>query len=49
MSERRGIKDGHAKGEGMPDGQRRNQNTEACDTGGSGYGQGQGRGKGRQR
>jgi len=47
---KRGGKDGHAGGEGMPGGLGRNQNTEPCETGaGPGHGEGEGRGGGRGR
>lgn len=46
---RRGRKDGHGRGIGMPGGLRRNRNTEPCTTEGEGFGKGRGRGSGRNR
>lgn len=46
----RGRKDGASHGVGMPEGLRRNRNTEPCSTEeGSGKGTGSGQGKGRNR
>ena len=46
---RRGRKDGHGEGEGMPGGLRRNRNTEPCSDDGTGFSRGEGQGKGKNR